>query len=153
MEAANNIINVTNNTIVADKNTDTCIHPTVKFYIIDIPELTYELIYTNPKIRRSTYNINQASLSFYQSSINEYNAEVWLHCGFDNMSKEQRRTIEPNEAYVFLLPTYLHLYSLCFRCVFAKRSKSLENLYWDAIIATNYTHKPHLILSSLVSAN
>jgi hypothetical protein len=71
---------------------------TIKFYILPLPEITTWLLgnYTND------------ASSFYESTLNEHQAEIWLHRAYDRMSHEQGRTHVISEADVVLIPGYLH---------------------------------------------
>jgi hypothetical protein len=70
----------------------------IKFYILPLPEITTWLVGNNT---------NDAS-SFYQTTLNEQQAEIWLHRAYDRMSPEQGRTHVISEADVVLIPGYLH---------------------------------------------
>jgi hypothetical protein len=70
----------------------------IKFYILPVPEITTWLLgnYTND------------ASSFYETTLNEHQAEIWLHRAYDRMSHEQGRTHAISEADVVLIPGYLH---------------------------------------------
>ena len=72
----------------------------LKFYILDVPELTTWL----------TGNHTEKASTYYSKALNEESAEIWLHRGFERMTYEQGHvTLNPNEADVFIIPGYLHL--------------------------------------------
>jgi hypothetical protein len=70
----------------------------IKFYILPLPEITTWLVgnYTNDASR------------FYETTLNEQQAEIWLHRAYDRMGHEQGRTHVISEADVVLIPGYLH---------------------------------------------
>lgn len=70
-----------------------------KFYLLPIPELTTLLIRNNT---------NEAS-RFYQDTLDEQQAEIWLHRAFEQMTYEEGRTRDPSQADVVLITGYLHL--------------------------------------------
>jgi hypothetical protein len=72
-----------------------------KFYILPLPEMTNWLLgnYTNDAVK------------FYETTLNEQQAEIWLHRAFDRMSYEQGRTLDISEADVVLIFGYLHFNS------------------------------------------
>jgi Exostosin family len=80
----------------------------VKFFLLQIPEMTTWLVQNYTP---------QATTAYYSKALNEASAEVWLHRGFERMTREQGQTWDPTEADVFLIPGYCHLHSamLCRR--------------------------------------
>ena len=67
----------------------------IKFFLIPTPEITTNLL------------LKQNASIYYQSSLNEESAEVWLHRGFERMASHQ--TKDPAKADIFLISGYLHL--------------------------------------------
>ena len=76
----------------------------LKYHILDVPEVTSWLIGNNSE---------RASL-YYAKSLNEESAEIWLHRGFERMRDEQGYVkMDQNvdeEADVYIIPGYLHFY-------------------------------------------
>lgn len=70
----------------------------IKFYILPLPEITTWLLgnYTSDASR------------FYERTLNEQQAEIWLHRAYDRMSHEQGRTHVMSDADFVLIPGYLH---------------------------------------------
>jgi hypothetical protein len=70
----------------------------IKFYILPLPEITTWLLgnYTSDASR------------FYETTLNEQQAEIWLHRAYDRMGQKQGRTHVISEADVVLIPGYLH---------------------------------------------
>lgn len=66
-----------------------------KFYILPMPEITTWLI----------GNFSDAAYQYYQTNLNEEQAEVWLHRGLAQLSD---RTEDPSQADVVILSGYLH---------------------------------------------
>ena len=67
----------------------------MKFYILDLPEATSQLV---EKYESDMY-------SFYEDCLNEDSGEIWIHRGFEGLSD---RTMNESEADVILIPAYLH---------------------------------------------
>jgi hypothetical protein len=69
------------------------------FYLLNVPEITSWLI----------GNYTDEAAHYYDHSLNEEQAEVWLHRGFDHMTEQEGRTFNASEADVVIVPGYLHL--------------------------------------------
>lgn len=135
---------VTNDTISSSNNntnllfTPPQVPSTIKFYLIPTPEITTDLLVQNNK-----------NVSFYYDwQLNEESAEVWLHRGFETLM-HHHRTMDPNQANVFLIPGYFHLA----RALLLKKKKKENNQVQEYIINTTSWIKriynktmPHVIL-------
>eukprot|EP00978_Attheya_sp_CCMP212_P047252 scaffold421282_cov56-Attheya_sp.AAC.5 len=101
----------------------------LKFYILEPPQYTSELVENNRTISISS--------SYYKANLNEESAEIWLHRGFESMTYEEGHTNDPKEASVFLIAGYAHLYS-------SKHSKPINSTIYHNLIVD--PSKPHLLL-------
>ena len=73
----------------------------LKFYIIPTPELTDDLL--------KTYSL--LASNYYERALNEEMAEIWLHRGFQQLTPQDGLTTDPEEADVFLIFGYMHMYA------------------------------------------
>jgi hypothetical protein len=69
----------------------------VKFYILEVPEITTWLL----------GNYTEIATNYYKSCLNEEQAEVWLHRGFERLLPKYR-TRNASTADVVIIPGYLH---------------------------------------------
>jgi hypothetical protein len=110
-----------------------------KFFMISISQTTSHILKSQQdKLMASNY---------YQKALNEESAEIWLHRGFERLPQ---RTMNPNEADVFLISGFLHLYNGLYG---SRRNKgniakdttwhSFPALYREKIVDPT---KPHLLL-------
>lgn len=106
----------------------------LKFFILAPPQVTSELVVENENNKNQTID---ASI-YYQNALNEESAEIWLHRGFDRMTLEEGRTLNPAEADIFLISGYLHLHSRL-----RGKNHSFVQMYKDMIVDRT---KPHLML-------
>jgi hypothetical protein len=104
-----------------------------KFYILAPPQVTTSLLQNNSSF----------PYSFYQKTLNEECAELWLYRGTGRLSYEEGQTHNASEADFFLLPGLLHLYSAMTSKKGVKQDHSFVGAYKKLIVDPT---KPHLIL-------
>lgn len=75
------------------------------FYLLPVPELTTWLV----------GNFTSEAVHFYNHTINEERAEIWLHRGFERLQHHHGRTEDPDEAHVVIIPAYLHFNAFLLR--------------------------------------
>lgn len=120
----------------------------LKFYILKIPELTTWLL----------GNYTEHAQRFYRDTLNEQQAEVWLHRGFQQLRGSL--TENPLMANVILIPAYLHFNQHLLRLKSKQKSKHntptaqnlttlpLPNEKWVKLILERIRYKavPHVLM-------
>ena len=114
---------------------------TVKFYILDLPEATSQLV----------EKFGPEMSDYYNSALNEDAGEVWIHRCFE---QHPDRTLNESEADIVLIPGYLRYNHL------RRRSKgdstspvpySREELTRMVVDRINSPSKPHVLLTPAIS--
>lgn len=101
--------------------------PSLKFFIIAPPEVTTRL----------SRNQTKRASRYYNDTLNEESAEIWLHRGFERMTYDEGHTLNSTEADVFLVAGYLHLNSKI------NQGSTIVEYYRKRIVDPT---KPHLLL-------
>jgi len=101
--------------------------PSLKFFIIAPPEVTTRL----------SRNQTKRASRYYNDTLNEESAEIWLHRGFERMIYDEGHTLNSTEADVFLVAGYLHLNSKI------NQGSTIVEYFRKRIVDPT---KPHLLL-------
>jgi Exostosin family len=106
-----------------------------KFFILAPPQVSTSLLDTNSSF----------PYKFYERTLNEECAELWLYRGTKRLSYEEGQTQNTSEADFFLLPGLLHLYSSweSKKNGGQQLNHSFVGQYKNIIVSPT---KPHLIL-------